>query len=146
MILCNFTAKNGKYKLKDIESAFLLAVFVSCCSEDDEIVSPNMLQHGIVIMYENDVHCAVDGYAKFAALRSEYREMTPYVATVSAGDFVIGDIVGSRTMGEAIIQIMNKVGYDYVTLGNHEFDYGIERMNYLLNDCLNATIVDATLV
>lgn len=133
-----------KMKIKTIILFFfLLAAFVSCSNEDGEINSPNIPQHDIVIMYENDVHCAVDGYAKFAALRSEYEEVTPYVTTVSSGDFVMGEIVGSSTMGEAVIQIMNKVGYDYVTLGNHEFDYGIERMNYLLSDCLNATVVDA---
>lgn len=117
--------------------------FGSCGNEDNPFVpTPSLPERNIVIMYENDVHCAVDGYAKFAALRSEFEAKTPYVTTVSAGDFIQGGDVGSMTTGAGIIDIMNKVGYDYVTLGNHEFDYGIERMDELM-DNLNATVVDA---
>ena len=118
-------------------------LFGSCTNDDIQIDPvPSEPQHNIVVMYENDVHCGVDGYAKFAALRSEFQAQTPYVTTVSAGDFVQGGDVGSMTTGAGIIDIMNYVGYDFVTLGNHEFDYGLERMTYLL-DKLNATVVDA---
>ena len=118
-------------------------LFGSCTNDDIQIAPvPSEPQHNIVVMYENDVHCGVDGYAKFAALRSEFQAQTPYVTTVSAGDFVQGGDVGSMTTGAGIIDIMNYVGYDFVTLGNHEFDYGLERMTYLL-DKLNATVVDA---
>lgn len=99
-------------------------------------------RHNIVVMYENDIHCGVDGYAKFAALRSEFQAKTPYVTTVSSGDFLQGGDVGNMTTGAGIVDIMNKVGYDYVTLGNHEFDYGLERMTTLM-DSLSATVVDA---
>lgn len=118
-------------------------LFGSCTNDDIQIDPvPSEPQHNIVVMYENDVHCGVDGYAKFAALRSEFQAQTPYVTTVSAGDFVQGGDVGSMTTGAGIIDIMNYVGYDFVTIGNHEFDYGLERMTYLL-DKLNATVVDA---
>ncbi len=96
----------------------------------------------IVILYDNDVHCAVDGYAKFSAVASEALNITPYVTKVSCGDFIQGDIIGSATRGFAIIDIMNRVGYDIVTLGNHEFDYGVERMSELM-DSLNSTVVCA---
>lgn len=116
----------------------------SCASDDVTPIepTPSLPQHNIVVMYENDVHCGVDGYAKFAALRSEFKAKTPYVTTVSSGDYVQGGDVGSMTSGEGIINIMNKIGYDYVTIGNHEFDYGLQRMNYLM-DKLNATVVNA---
>lgn len=126
--------------------AFTAVIFV-CSSfntgKDNTVVpiAPPVLKN-IVVMYENDVHCDVDGYAKFAALRSEFQAQTPYVTTVSSGDFVQGGDVGSMTQGEGIIDIMNKVGYDFVTIGNHEFDYGLKRMTYLL-DKLNATVVVA---
>lgn len=122
----------------------IVAMFLSSCTNDDvpAVPTPTLPEHNIVVMYENDVHCDVDGYAKFAALRSEFQAKTPYVTTVSAGDFVQGGDVGSMTSGDGIIDIMNKVGYDYVTIGNHEFDYGIERMTYL-TDKLKATVVDA---
>lgn len=123
-----------------------VAAFFASCGNDvisnPASLAPAVPEHDIVVMYENDVHCGVDGYAKFAALRSEFLTQTPYVTTVSSGDFVQGGDVGSMTSGEGIIDIMNKVGYDYVTIGNHEFDYGLERMTYLL-DKLNATVVNA---
>lgn len=85
----------------------------------------------IVILYENDVHCAVEGYARLAGQRDVERQKTPYVAVVSSGDFAQGNTVGSLTNGEAIVRIMNTVGYDYLTVGNHEFDYTVPQMEHL---------------
>ena len=85
----------------------------------------------IVILYENDAHCAVEGYARLAGQRDAERQHTPYVAVVSSGDFAQGNTVGSLTKGEAIVRIMNAVGYDYLTIGNHEFDYTVPQMQHL---------------
>lgn len=41
-------------------------------------------------------------------------------------DAVQGDLVGTVSQGEYIIGIMNKLGYKYAVLGNHEFDYGMK--------------------
>lgn len=79
-------------------------------------------------MYESDVHCAVDGYAKVSAIKSEEREKTDYAGLVSSGDFIQGSSLGALSEGGYIIDIMNKVGCDAVTLGNHEFDYKIPRL------------------
>lgn len=131
-----------------LKSIFVLAMSVvtyTSCSDDNvsNPIVPVLPDQNIVVMYENDVHCATDGYSKFAALRSEYKAQTPYVTTVSAGDFVQGGIVGTLTNGEGIVNIMNKVGYDIVTPGNHEFDYGMKQLYHLLNDCLDANVVCA---
>lgn len=91
-------------------------------------VQPQLNNHPIVILYDNDVHCAVDGYAKMAGLRDSFAEITPYILTVSEGDYAQGDVMGSLTEGEYMVQLMNSVPYDYATLGNHEFDYGVEKM------------------
>lgn len=85
-----------------------------------------------MIIYENDVHCAADGYAKLTTIREQQKALTPYVTTVSCGDFIQGDVVGAISTGEHIIDIMNQVNYDYVTSGNHEFDFGVTRMFELL--------------
>jgi 2',3'-cyclic-nucleotide 2'-phosphodiesterase (5'-nucleotidase family) len=87
----------------------------------------------IVILYDNDVHCAVDGYASIAALKDDMKEKTDYVSLVSDGDFVQGATIGALSKGENIIDIMNQVGYDVVTLGNHEFDYQIPQLKTLTN-------------
>ncbi len=110
----------------------LVSVFtgVSYASENEEIV----------ILFENDVHCSVDGYAKLAALKEELSAVADYVGVVSSGDFVQGGSLGVVSKGEYIVNLMNLVGYDAITLGNHEFDYKIERLQELTN-MLDATIV-----
>ena len=103
---------------------------------------PDRPDRPIVILFENDVHCAVDGYAKLVTLKEQQRWETPYVTTVSCGDFVQGDVIGSITEGESIIDIMNEVKYDVVTLGNHEFDFGMSQL-FTLKDNLKASVVSA---
>lgn len=95
----------------------LLAFVLAGCARKD-----------IVILFDNDAHCTVKGYAHMAALKDEVRLHTPHVAVVSAGDFLQGDVVGSISRGQYIVDIMNEVPYDFVTVGNHEFDYSVPRM------------------
>jgi 5''-nucleotidase/2'',3''-cyclic phosphodiesterase and related esterases len=109
-------------------------------SHTDALVS----SRSIVIVYENDVHCNMDGYAKFAGLRDAIAD-TADVLTVSSGDFLQGGAMGSISRGGYVVALMNAVGYDVVMLGNHEFDYKIPRLMEL-SDSLNAAIVCANLV
>ena len=87
----------------------------------------------IVILYENDVHCAIEGYSKLAAMKKELLETYSNVGVVSSGDFVQGGTMGAVSKGEYIVNLMNKVGYDAITLGNHEFDYKLSRLAELIN-------------
>lgn len=99
----------------------------------------------IVILYDNDAHCHVDGYPYVAALKQQMLETTPNVLLVSAGDYVQGGSLGAASKGGYIVEVMNAVGYDAVTLGNHEFDYGMARLAEL-SKSLDAEIVDCNLV
>ena len=94
----------------------------------------------IVILYDNDVHCSVDGYANMAALKAEKLRQTPYVTLTSSGDFVQGGSLGAASKGGYIVEIMNAVGYDLVTLGNHEFDFGIPRLKELTGQLTAKTL------
>ena len=85
----------------------------------------------VVILYENDVHCAVEGYSKLAAMKNELSETYTNVGVVSVGDFVQGGTLGAVSKGEYIVNLLNKVGYDAIALGNHEFDYQLPRLNEL---------------
>lgn len=108
----------------------------------------NLFQQDIIILYTNDVHCAIDeniGYAGLAAYKKECLEKTKYVTLVDSGDHLQGSYLGTVSKGECMVEIMNEVGYDYATFGNHEFDYGFDqlkknmdnsRMQYL---CCNVT-------
>ena len=84
----------------------------------------------IVVLYTNDVHCGVDdniGYAGLALYKKQMLEQTPYVVLVDAGDAIQGAPIGTLSDGGYLIDIMNKVGYDFAIPGNHEFDYGMPR-------------------
>lgn len=87
----------------------------------------------VVILFENDVHCAVDGYPMLAGLRDSLQRKGCHVAVVSAGDFSFGGPIGAASKGEFVVRMMNAVGYDAATLGNHEFDYGLGQLRELEN-------------
>lgn len=130
---------------KNLLFLITIPIFVICCScynKDGYINDKPTASNPIVVIYENDVHCSVDGYAKLATIREQQKALTPYVTTVSCGDFIQGDVIGAISTGEHIIDIMNMVDYDLVTLGNHEFDFGVPRM-FELMEKLNAQVVNA---
>lgn len=54
------------------------------------------------------------------------------MALVDCGDAIQGDIIGMVSQGEYPIEIMDRVGYDFAVPGNHEFDYGVEQLDKLL--------------
>jgi len=88
----------------------------------------------IIILHLNDVHCGVNdtiGYDGFVLYRDELSEKNPNIITVDVGDHIQGGILGSISDGSAIIDIMNKIGFDVAILGNHEFDFGIEQLSRL---------------
>ena len=93
----------------------------------------------IIILYTNDVHCGVTdniGYAGLALYEKQMKEETPYVALVDAGDAIQGAPIGTLSEGGDIVSIMNQVDYDFAIPGNHEFDYGMDRL-LELSDQLN---------
>ena len=71
------------------------------------------------------------GYDGFVLYREEMKQECNHVLTVDVGDHLQGGTLGAISEGEAIIKIMNEVGFDVVTLGNHEFDYGKEQLEKL---------------
>ena len=81
-----------------------------------------------VILHSNDVHGAIEGYAYIAQLKADYEAKGAEVILVDAGDYSQGTSYVSVTKGLDAIEMMNAAGYDVVTLGNHEFDYGYTQL------------------
>ena len=84
----------------------------------------------IVVLYTNDVHCGVTdgmGYVGVARVKAALEAAGKEVILVDNGDAVQGDVIGTLSKGEAIVELMNDVGYDVATIGNHEFDYGMDQ-------------------
>ena len=93
---------------------------------DDD--APQM-KKDLVVLFTSDVHCGIDqgfGYAGLVAIRDSLKK-TNHVLLVDNGDAIQGEPVGTMTTGDAIITLMNSVGYDIAIPGNHEFDYGMDR-------------------
>ena len=86
------------------------------------------MEGSIVLLYTNDVHGAIEGYASAAALRDYYEAQGASVLLLDAGDYLQGSPAVSSTQGENAITLMNAAGYDAAALGNHEFDYGYEAL------------------
>ncbi|MBQ9805572.1 MAG: bifunctional metallophosphatase/5'-nucleotidase [Clostridia bacterium] len=119
--------------MKKIMAKFL-SVSLACClllSMLTMVSCTDKEFEDIVILYENDVHCAIEGYSKIAAMKAELASEFKHVGVVSSGDFVQGGTLGAVSKGEYIINLMNKVGYDAIALGNHEFDYQLPRLTEL---------------
>ena len=87
----------------------------------------------IVIFHSNDVHGKIDNFPKIAAILAAERKTGASVFYFSAGDNFTGDPVIDRfdPPGQPIIDLYSRLGLDLLTLGNHEFDYGLERVRDL---------------
>ncbi len=86
-------------------------------------------ERDLIILFTSDVHCGIDqgwGYAGLYAVK-ENLSKNYNVLLVDDGDSIQGEAIGTMTRGEAIIDIMNVMGYDVAIPGNHEFDYSVER-------------------
>lgn len=112
-----------KQKLKNV-IVWMLVLVMTVTTAPIHIMADE--QNDTIILYTNDVHCAIDNYSKLAAYATQLEGEGNTVIIVDAGDAIQGEIVGNMTEGSSIIDIMNEVGYDYAVPGNHEFDYGLD--------------------
>ena len=93
----------------------------------------NISSNDIIIMHTNDVHSRVDdnlGYTSVKAWKNYFEENGNDVLLLDAGDTLHGLPIANLSNGENIVKIMNEIGYDAMTAGNHDFNYG---MSQLLN-------------
>lgn len=101
----------------------------------------------------NDFHGALvetssyAGAAKVAsAVENLKREANDRAIVLSAGDMMQGSIESNLERGRTVIEMMNVIGVDAMTLGNHEFDWGLEvlqeRVGEMQFDCLGANITE----
>ena len=132
--------KGGLYVKKKLLSLLLalvmiVALAVPAFAEDVLLIAPapkalpEVGEGSIVILHTNDIHTYIDGdvrYSDLAALKAYYESLGAIVILVDAGDHIQGTAYGSMDKGKTIIDLMNATGYDVATLGNHEFDYGME--------------------
>ena len=105
------------------------AIEDTATTREPEVMTEEATMAGkTVILHTNDVHGAVEGYAYIAQLKADYEAKGAEVILVDAGDYSQGEVYVSDTKGLDAVEMMNVTGYDVVTLGNHEFDYGYAQL------------------
>ena len=100
----------------------------------------------IYIISTNDIHATIDAMPELATLIKNY-EAEGEVIVVDSGDRVSGNayVDDATESGMPIIELMNAVGYDFVTIGNHEFDKGTSTLATMIRGsefewlCTNAS-------
>ena len=123
-------AVKGEYETKvaDLEkNVASLTQQVADAGEQIKVLAGNYAGK-TVILHSNDVHGAIQGYAYMPTLRRAFEAAGAKVIIADAGDFSQGDIYVSVNKGAAAIELMNVAGYDVVTLGNHELDFGFAQL------------------
>ena len=97
------------------------------------LVACNSKQDTIYIITTNDMHSSIEAFPELATLVKQY-EKQGTVLVADSGDRVSGNayVDDAEEAGVPIIKLMNAVGYDVATLGNHEFDKGHETLNTMV--------------
>ena len=99
-------------------------------AQQDELGSPRR-ESQLTILQINDVYSTVPingagGLARVATLRRQLSANGHPVILALAGDFLSPSVASSVFKGEQMVATLNAAGLDYATLGNHEFDFGID--------------------
>lgn len=97
----------------------------------------------LVILHTNDTHSCImplsenladtavagrGGYLRRVALVKEERTKNPNLLLIDSGDFSQGSPYYTLFKGDVEVELMNEMGYDASTIGNHEFDFGMDNM------------------
>lgn len=101
----------------------------------------------LMVVHTSDTHSCVEpisknfsdtaqadkgGYMRRAALLRQMRKECPDLLLLDCGDFSQGSAYYNLYRGEVEIKLMNAMGYDACTIGNHEFDYGLDNLARLI--------------
>ena len=108
--------------------AMVLSLSVTSFAADTDSEAKAEMAGKTVILHTNDVHGAIAGYAYITALKADYEAKGAEVILVDAGDYSQGEVYVSDTKGLDAVEMMNATGYNVVSLGNHEFDYGFAQL------------------
>lgn len=97
----------------------------------------------LLILHTNDTHSCIEplkatladtaiagrgGYLRRLRMVREERKNNPHLLLLDSGDFSQGSPYYTMFKGDVEVGLMNMMGYDAATIGNHEFDFGLENM------------------
>ena len=95
---------------------------------------PKVKEQKVYIVSTNDMHANIDNFPQFAALMDSLRSVHPDLLLFSAGDNRSGNPINDRYAEPAkpMYDLMNKVGFDLSTFGNHEWDGNVTGLRKVL--------------
>lgn len=97
----------------------------------------------LVVLHTNDTHSTIfpvnsnienqeiagrGGFLRRVNMVKEQRQQHPDLLLFDSGDFSQGSGYYTLFKGEVEVGLMNQMGYDAATIGNHEFDFGLDNM------------------
>lgn len=100
-------------------------------------------QKQIVILHTNDTHSTIEPVSKYSKVKEaagkagcvrratmvkQLREQNPDILLFDSGDFSQGSTFYTMYKGDVEVGLMNIMGYDAATIGNHEFDFGLDNL------------------
>ena len=91
----------------------------------------DVLSGAVVVIHTGDVHGALEGYARVAAMKDTYEAAGAYVLLLDAGGFAGGSPYARLSGGQAPVELMNAAGYDAAAVGESELCYGQEQFQAL---------------
>jgi 5'-nucleotidase len=104
---------------------------------------PAVAQQTLTILHTNDIHSRIEpiplespdrrsadkgGLLRVAAYIAQVKKENRYMLVFDSGDFSQGTPYYNMFKGDVEVQLMNTIGYDAGTIGNHEFDFGLDNM------------------
>ena len=104
----------------------------------------------LTILHTNDTHSCImplnpnlsdttlagrGGYLRRVAMINEERQKAPSLLLFDSGDFSQGSSYYTMFKGDVEVGLMNQMGYDAATIGNHEFDFGLDNMARIFRQC-----------
>ena len=122
-------------ELNDIENKNLIYPGDVLKIPGAEVEEPATEEVMVSIVHTNDTHARVEagkydgmGLDKVATIVNNVKAANPNTLVLDAGDALHGQTIATLVEGESIIKIFNEIGYDAMTAGNHDFNYGKERL------------------
>lgn len=164
-----FTARVKQESVTTTRFTAILLAFVLACSlllvgcssaapdQSGQTEGPVPIEGKVAIIHTNDVHgydlvaeptehtLGVLGIAAVAQLKKDYEAEGYEVILVDDGDAIQDNVLVNLSQGESAIRFMNSAAYDVMSIGNHEFDWGADNLQSLMNEAqfpvLSANIV-----
>ena len=85
-------------------------------------------QFQLDVLHTNDIHAKIEDFGRLSGLIDDLRADSEHSLYVDAGDIFSGSPVVDLQYGEPIVALLNEMGLDLMTIGNHEFDYGQDHL------------------